>query len=233
VVLRDVGDATVVCICQPAHAWISGQVAAAWEPPPDPEVVLAASQHDLGMAAWDTEPELNPGTGRPYSFLELPLETRLRLWTRAPRLALSQSRRGALLVSMHGEAMYAKRAEEPGVHEYLEAQRAFQAQLRASLGIDETAARHDQQLLAAWDWMSLVLCMDRLPETVQAPDGELALSRGDGGAIMVDPWPFTADRVEASCDGRRLQGRFEDEQEMRDALTAASWVRLTFALAPA
>ena len=52
--LREDGDA-VVCIGQPAHAWLSGQLARAWAlDPVEPweEVCLAAEQHDLGMAGW-------------------------------------------------------------------------------------------------------------------------------------------------------------------------------------
>ena len=97
-VLRALGKDTVLCVGQPAHALVSGQLAQAWgnglfpEPRPREEVCLAAAQHDLGMAEWDASPELNPDTGWPRSFLELPVETHLRLWTAAPRLALSQSR---------------------------------------------------------------------------------------------------------------------------------------------
>src|SRR5262245_1577286 len=105
----------VIAIGQPAHARISGQLAAAWgnerfgELTPRDEVLLAASQHDIGWPAWDDEPELNPESGLPYTFVELPLSTHLRLWTQAPRFALTQSRYVALLVSMHGTALYEMR----------------------------------------------------------------------------------------------------------------------------
>ena len=70
--LRPDGDDTIV-IGQPAHAWLSGQLARAWDPRPEPweEVCLAAEQHDIGMAEWELAPRLNPGTGLPRSFMEL------------------------------------------------------------------------------------------------------------------------------------------------------------------
>ena len=82
--LRPDGDA-VICIGQPAHAFVSGQLAAGWQPRPEPfeEVVLAATQHDAGMADWDAAPELNPDTGLPQSFMEMELGTHLRLWSHA------------------------------------------------------------------------------------------------------------------------------------------------------
>jgi Protein of unknown function (DUF3891) len=227
-VLREQGEA-VVCIGQPAHAWVSGQLAAAWDPPPHPEVVLAAGQHDQGMAAWDVEPRLNPDTGRPYSFLEMPLETHLRLWSRAPHLVLSQSRRAALLVSMHGAALYARRAGAAQVDQYLAGQRALQEELRASLGMGEEEALREQRLLAAWDWMSLVLCTDDLPADVS----DRWRMEHAGQAVAVDPWPFAEPRLEAACEGRRLEGRFDDEPAMREALARAPWVTLRFVLSPA
>ena len=68
-VLREDGDG-VLCIGQPAHAWVSGQLARAWGNErfgafaPREEVCLAAAQHDLGMAAWDAEHEFRDYGGR-------------------------------------------------------------------------------------------------------------------------------------------------------------------------
>jgi Protein of unknown function (DUF3891) len=235
VVLRELGEDAVLCIGQPAHAWLAGQLARAWgnglfpEPRPRDEVVLAAAQHDVGMAAWDSAPELNPDTGRPMSFLEMPVETHLALWSAAPKLALSQSRWVALLVSMHGAFLYERRSQDPGVAEYLAAQRVLQDELRTSLGISERDARRNQRLLAAWDWMSLVLCMDRLPADVAA-ERSLHMSELGGGEVAVNPWPFRTDRVEVHVEGRRLEGRFEDTSAMRAALQAAPWEAVELAL---
>ena len=236
-VLRELGGDAVLCIGQPAHAWLSGQLAAAWgnglfpEPRPREEVCLAATQHDLGMAAWDADPELNPETGWPMSFLEMPVETHLRLWSVAPRLGLAQSRWVALLVSMHGAYLYGSRAEQPGVDEFLEAQRAFQDELRRSLGVSEEEAERNQRLLAAWDWMSLVLCRDDLPATVEAGRA-LRLERVGEGMVSVAPWPFRLDEVEVGVDARRREGRFEDRAAMGEALRASAWERLALRLIP-
>src|SRR5439155_771516 len=145
-----------ICIGQPAHAWLSGQLARAWADPFEPrdEICLAVAQHDVGMAAWDAAPTLNLQTGFPHSFLEMPLETHLRLWSDAPRLALSQSRWEALVVSMHGAALYGRRdlEREPpevaaAIRDYLDRQRALQARLRESLNVSEDAAGRLQRLV--------------------------------------------------------------------------------------
>ena len=75
-----------LCIGQASHAWISGQMARAWKEPFEPyeEVCLAAEQHDVGMAEWDLAPTLNPETGLPHGFTEMPFEVHSALWREAP-----------------------------------------------------------------------------------------------------------------------------------------------------
>jgi hypothetical protein len=225
--LREDGDATI-CIGQPAHAWLSGQLARAWHPAPEPfeEMCLAATQHDAGMADWDAAPELNPDTGLPQSFMQMSLATHLRLWSHAPQRVLPQSRYAALLVSMHGSALYEMRdldrmaPEDAGaVRRYLSEQRALQERLGAGLDADEV--RRNQQLLWVWDFLSLALCL-----------------RWDGRAVAgieytgttFQPWPFRDESVTLMTEGRRLAGRFGDEHEMRAALERAPWVTLEFRL---
>jgi len=55
-----------IAITQPAHAWLSGQLARAWgnerfgDVVPWEEVCLGAEQHDVGHTAWEQAPALNP-----------------------------------------------------------------------------------------------------------------------------------------------------------------------------
>jgi hypothetical protein len=226
--LRPDGDA-VVCIGQPAHAWLSGQMARNWAlDPVEPweEVCLAAEQHDLGMAEWDADPELNLATGLPYSFMEMPLATHLRLWTAAPVRMLPQSRYAALLVSMHGTALYEMRdlarmdeADADSVRVYLAAQRALQERLSA--GLDPDQVRRNQRLIWIWDFLSLGLCLGW--------DGrEVEGVKLDGGTI--EPWPFREDSVALRTEGRRLEGRFAHQDELRAALGGAPFEEVRFEL---
>jgi hypothetical protein len=208
--LRPDGDG-VICIGQPAHAFVSGQLAARWEPRPSEEVILAATQHDAGMADWDAAPELNPETGLPQSFMEMELSTHLELWSHAPYRVLPQSRYAAVLVSMHGTALYEMRKRRtPEIGKYLDEQRELQRTLGADF--DQEQLRRDQHLLWSWDSMSLGLCL------------------GWEGADEIEPWPFAQEEISVHCDGRRLEGRFDSEREMREALAAAPWQTLNFEL---
>jgi hypothetical protein len=226
-ILRPEGD-DVICIGQPAHAWLSGQMARNWSPRPEPyeEVCLGATQHDAGMADWDAEPELNAETGLPQSFMEMALDTHLRLWSHAPRRVLPQSRYAALLVSMHGTALYEMRdltKMSPGdaakVKDYLDGQRTLQAQL--ATGLDQDQVERNQQLVWLWDFLSLALCLRWN-------------GRGVSGLTYTgttfEPWPFRDESVTLRTEGRRLAGRFDDEDAMRAALAAAPWVTLEFRL---
>ena len=48
-------SAGTIVVGQPAHAWLSGQIARAWADPFEPreEVCLAADQHDIAWTAWE------------------------------------------------------------------------------------------------------------------------------------------------------------------------------------
>ena len=119
-------DDGVVCIGQASHAWVSGQLARRWgndhfaRPDPFDEVCLGAEQHDVGMAEWDLAPSLNPETGLPHSFIEMPMEAHAALWREAPKRLVTTSVYAAALVSLHGTRLYELREPTPEVASFLE-----------------------------------------------------------------------------------------------------------------
>jgi hypothetical protein len=244
--LRADGDA-VICIGQPSHAWVSGQLARAWGNErfgtfePREEVCLGALQHDVGMAATDREPTLNVDTGLPRSFVEWPLTDKLALWRGAPDMLISQSRYAALLASLHGHALYARmdpatRGDE--IDAFLAAEERRQAELIASLGADPAEVARNQRLIWTWDSMSLALCLGWAPHTlrdVPAADGvlDVELTPAGAGRVLVAPWPFASPELRVRAEGRRLSARYEDEEELRAAWAAAPWVTVRLALSPA
>jgi hypothetical protein len=215
----------VIAIGQPAHAWLSGQLARAWGndrfPAPEPweEVCLAAEQHDVGMAEWERRPTIDPDTGLPRSFMELTLDEHLEIWWRAAPLVVSQSRYAALLVSMHGTALYERRnldrlspADRARVHEFLEGQRRLQERLLESLRADPATAaaaaddvvRRNQRLVWTWDSLSLGLLLDWAPFELDAVG--ITVEAG-----TLDPWPFEVPTLTFRCEGRRLEGSYDED----------------------
>src|SRR4051794_14627487 len=101
---------------------MAGQLARAWgnarfpRPEPFEEVCLGATQHDVGMATYDLEPDLDPATGLPRPYYMMDRFTHLRLWTEAPVKLLTQSTWAALMTSMHGTSLlerFPPRAPDP------------------------------------------------------------------------------------------------------------------------
>ncbi len=246
----------VIAIGQPSHAWLSGQLARAWgnqrfgAVDPLEEVCLAAEQHDIGMAAWDLAPALNPDTGLPQSFIEMALPTHMLLWRLGPRRVVPQSRYAALLVSMHGARLYERRdldklptEHADAVRAFLGEQREFQDRLLRSLRADPataaaaapSAVARNSDLVWIWDHLSLALCLDWAPQRlpgVPTLDGaaELQLTAAEEGGLRLDPWPFAANAVTVRCEGKRLTERVESDQSLQEALASAPWETVRFEL---
>lgn len=249
----------LIVLAQPAHAWVSGQLARAWgnevfgRVEPWEEVCLAAEQHDIGMAAWETAPTLNPQTGRSHHFMNLPIGLHLGVFAAASSLALTQSRYAALLTSLHFTGLAERRnnpADTPkdlaSVQDFLARTRAWQDDLIASLQADPRYAPHatpdviarNRQLVRIWDWFSLILLLGfdqtatvpGVPTADGSADLTLTKSPDDPTRIAVSPWPFARDTVSLVCEGRRLPDTYPTQDALRAALARAPWVTLEFTL---
>jgi len=248
-VLREDGDDAVLAIGQASHAWISGQLARAWgnaafpRPEPREEVCLAAEQHDIGWIDEDRAPALNPATGRPRQFFELPRREHLALWTQAPGRLITQSRHAALLVSLHGTGLldrFPPRDPDPAtataVAIYREGQRALQEALAAAVGASAEELAGHQALLAAWDDLSLSLCQaqPRPIRGIASAAGPVDLAVANAGDHhTIDPWPFATDTVSVVGEAVRLTGRHAEAAALHAALACAPRVVLHFTLRPA
>jgi hypothetical protein len=250
-----------IAITQPAHAWVSGQLARAWgnkrfgEVEPWEEVCLGAEQHDVGHTAWEQAPTLNPQTGLPYSFLEMPRQLHVQLWSEAARCVVPQGRYAALLVSLHGTRLYQRYdaandlpENARAVQRYLEQERAFQEELLASLRADphykpyatEEVMARNQRLIGFWDALSLAICFGRtspqswelVPTAASTTTLMLSARDDDPTRLRLTPWPFHRQPVTLVYEGRFLTGTFSDEATMRHALEHAPWVTLQTVLYP-
>jgi hypothetical protein len=250
-----------IAITQPMHALVSGQLARAWgnahfgEVTPWEEVCLGAEQHDVGHTVWEQVPRLNPQTGLPYSFLEMPRHWHLQLWSSAPRLVLPQGRYAALLVSLHGTVLYEHydATKDPpetvqAVQNYLAQERTFQEALLSNLRADayygpyasEQVVARNRRLVQVWDALSLFICYGRLqrrtlqhvPTATSATTMTLTPRDDDPTTLIVAPWPFRRERVHLVYEGRRLTTTFSDEAIMRQALEQAAWITVQTTLLP-
>lgn len=248
----------LVVVTQPAHAWLSGQLARAWGNErfgsfePHEEVCLASEQHDCGWHEWEMAPTLDPLTGLPHQFDEMPLREHLSVWPAGVQMIGGMSRYAGLLLCLHGLWLRERNPEPKDPREqhtvrgFVECQRLARDTLLKELRRDPACAPHcteaaiarNRALISAWDWLSLGLCMrssgEWLATDVPEAEGRCTLSltpEGDSGfRWRVAPWPFREERLDVFCEGRRLAGTFRDVEAMRAALAAAPRVRLVFRL---
>lgn len=257
---RTIGE-NRICITQPTHAWVSGQLAQVWgnhrfgSIAPYQAVCLGAEQHDIGWIPWETAPTLNPDTGYPHSFNEVAPAVHTQLWAGAKHLAMPMGRYVALLVSLHGTGLYErfthwKHSPESTqiVTAFLQQEKEFQRQLIHCLEQDPAYAAYvtpeaivrNQRLVATLDALSLAICMGvtepRQFEQVPIATGETTLTLlptdNDPAQLSIEPWCFQSDEVTVLFEGRILNEQLTDEQTMRDRLDTATWITLTATLRP-
>lgn len=253
--------AELIVITQPTHAWIAGCLARAWGNEefgsfaPTQEVCLGAEQHDIGWLLWENSPTLNPKTGYPHSFRELPTQVHIDIWSGAKQLALPFGRYVALLVSLHGTGIFERfthwqQSPESAqiVQEFLKHEYAFQEKLTTSLENDPHYAQYatpevikrDRSLIAIWDWLSLALChgLRSVGQFNQVPtasgDTTLTLTPVNDHAteVKVAPWPFAQSEVTLVYEGRILREKFTDEKVMQAALADAECIAISTTLCP-
>jgi hypothetical protein len=169
----------LICITQPNHAWLAGQIAQVWGNEnfgqflPRKEVCLCAEQHDIGWLLWEKAPTLNPQTGYPHNFTEVSTQAHINIWLNAKQFALLLGRYVALLVSLHGTGLYERFTSWQNspistqiVQDFLKQEYAFQKELIAVLQKDEYYATYvtpevierNRKLVATWDALSIIFC---------------------------------------------------------------------------
>ncbi len=220
-------------ISQTSHAWLAGQIARAWGnqqfsvPEPKEELLLAVELHDIGWTDWEQQPEINAETGLPYNFLEMPLLTHIEIWKNGAKKALTISRFVAWLVSCHNSYLLKFRHldQEPDVvrvaaETFLDEQKVLQNELiQSTLGdkryrsyLTQDSTLKYQQLLRAWDYFSLVLCMGdteetEIPEVRSRNDQSPVIIKKDNSDFRykVKPWPFAEETINVGCEAVRLK----------------------------
>lgn len=245
-------DNPTTLITQTAHGWLAGQLAAHWgndrfHLPIDPhEMTLTAANHDQGWWQWEQHPTIN-AQHRPTDFLEMPVDDHLTIWRRSIACVESQTRYGAVLVSRHARFLNERRvAANRDTHPDWEKLTAFCAeqqtweaaqladlrQMAAAAPFCEPA-RYDAafRLLQVFDWLSLLLCMDTVTESVvadvpaQSPDERVSITLKPlaDGALTVSPWVFAEPEFSVTVETRQLTAeKFADDSDLQAAWRTAS-----------
>jgi hypothetical protein len=248
-----------LAISQPAHSWVSGQLARAWGNEvfsgfqPFEQMCYAAEQHDVGFLQWERAPTLNQATGLPHTFEDLPEQVHFEIW----RTGILQLRAvcpyASLVVSMHfcdlSERIHSRLAnrDQSESRAFLIEQRKYQQAIRSSLqgdpllneALENDVLAYHRDLIATWDLLSLELCRSRsdhfsvphAPIWKKAHAG-IRVRKADCVANVweVDPWPFKVRSVTAVSEARRIRGRFDNLDTMRVTLEDAERISIQFRL---
>jgi hypothetical protein len=253
-ILRDAttadGSPAWVLISQVDHAHLSGELAEGWrEEIPCRTVVLPTIyRHDDGWRAWEAAPTIDPATGRPRSFLDMPHAKTHEIWQKSIAGVADLGPLAQFMVAEHfcrlrrsGEAsgdpqVQAFLGEFDGRYRQWLAQWQSENPARNTLAVAERAV----DWLQFFDLFSLWLCMaDRTqPHQLTLPGGtNLSLLPVQPGwnesTLMVDPWPWPQPSRQLQTHGRRIAAhRLPTDFALQNAIAAAPVVDLSWKLTP-
>ena len=241
-IIQDQGDHLII-IRQTDHAVLSGFFARELgnelfsQPAPMESFRLAATEHDNGWEEWEFQPQIDPVTFSPYSFMSIPTEDHIALYQRGIERVVKADRYAGLLVSMHCANLYDRtRATMPGFSaKYVKAQegtivsevlqRLKLQQLRLKVDLRANPAMEDfseekwlqanAQRLEAVDRLSLYICLgprepatiDAVPVDYRGSEVDWELAPEENNAVSLDPYPFRRDPLEISILTRRIPKR--------------------------
>ncbi|PTX64348.1 uncharacterized protein DUF3891 [Melghirimyces profundicolus] len=149
-----------ILIRQHDHGRVSGDIADHWKETPDASTRTAVRYHDVGWEELDRSVRWNPKTGKPYSFVDHPMEDKIRAYHSGVNRVEEMDGWAACLCSMHYVSFFSKPREEAAVR-FVE--RETERQRRWTGGTGEADRRKLEErlrFLKLCDDLSLFLCLN-------------------------------------------------------------------------
>jgi uncharacterized protein DUF3891 len=233
-------DLQLLVIRQTDHAFLAGFFSREWgndrfsKPQPSASFTLAVAEHDNGWGEWELQPELDPRTHMPYSFMSIPTSTHIALYQKGIERLVKVDHYAGLLASLHAAGLYDRaRATMPGfsakyvktdeshlVNDFVQQLRLQQLRLKVDLRanaaskqfMDDPLVNANVARLEALDRLSLHFCtdpqqdamVDAVPVNDQGEEADLELHAEGAGVIAVAPYPFRRDPLSFSIMARRV-----------------------------
>jgi hypothetical protein len=241
-IVQEQGD-ELILIRQTDHALLSGFFAREWgnelfkRPEPFESVRLAAAEHDNGWREWELQPQIDPRTRLPYSFMSLPTEEHMALYQRGIERVAKVDRYAGMLVSLHASqlydraratipgysAKYIKATEAEAVNGFLQGLKLQQLRLKVDLRsepatrefVQEKILDANSRRLEALDRLSLYFClnspqevtMESIPVDDHGSEVDWELRPQEGTAVTIAPYPFRKEPLTVSILARRVPKR--------------------------
>jgi hypothetical protein len=239
-IVRKQANGTLVLAGQTDHSRLAGQLAAHWgnarfaTPDPYNSMVRAATFHDYGWLRYETGPLINPDSGEPFSFLQVPLgSSQLASYQWGLDWMTSIDPYAGLIINMHRTGLWQRRYETIGhpdgyapsemsaeVREFVERNEAWQKQARTAW--DQRQLQVNYRLMQIWDLLALLLsCDDPYEEYVEPvpisyteEGGIRMMIKPEGPSrIAFEPYPFDVRPLSVQLVTRRLPKNCYDSVE--------------------
>jgi hypothetical protein len=231
--------AHLLLITQPDHAALAGRLMEAWQADGLPTrstrgvVLYATTHHDIGWAEEDAAPRVDPATGRPFDFINMPVPHRQAVWPRAISRLATTSTYVAALVAQHALTIYRRYRLDPAWTGFLAAMERerdhwFTTSQRPDGSSGGTldppiSARlgflQDYTVLRMGDLLSLVFC-NRWSSPEELEGYAIWM---DGDDLKVAPDPFAGRSVDFEVRARRIPARaYESDADLQQAFAQAS-----------
>lgn len=259
-IVRKEPNGTLTIIAQTDHSRLVGQLAAHWgnaecaAPQPYESVVRAATYHDYGWLRYETGPLIDPDSGEPYQFLEVPLTaTQLAAYQWSLDWMADIDSYSGLIVNMHRTGLWQGRYQtikhptgynlkepSPEIRGFIAKNEARQQRERARL--DDRGVWTNYRLMQVWDLLGLYFCCqepydDHIePVPVDCPSDHdagvrLTMTSAGGSRVAFEPYPFDERPCHIQLGCKRLATtRFSSLEEFRRAWFQADTELLSFEL---
>jgi hypothetical protein len=247
-IIRKQPDGEVMLLTQTDHSRLAGYLASHWgnstfaSLEPYESVARAATFHDFGWLRYETNPEINPETGEPFTFQNLPFNPQqLDAYQWCVDWLASVDRYSALLVGLHRIGLWRSRFDTityptwrwgniklpAEIENYIARTKPVLDQERAAIGGDTLWTNY--RLLQVWDLLGLYFtCADPYEHAVEPVpttyDGEklsgvrMTLHPLSDRHVVMDPYPFDVRPLKLQIPYRRMdQASFPDVETFRRA----------------
>lgn len=221
-------------ITQVDHARVAAEILSLWRAdglpahPRRDDLLFAVREHDNGWQETDAAPHLNPVTGGPYSFLDLPENHRRELWDRGTLRHAVHRPASAPLITLHALRLHEDRRSDESWSTLLAelAERLVEQTEVAALEAADLEADYIWLRLA--DGISLRAC-GALGDEFETSGRRV---RRTGDELAVDPFPL-AGATTFSIPCRFIRDRrYDSDTDLAVDLATARWTDFKVRLVP-
>jgi hypothetical protein len=258
-IVRKQPNGEVMLLTQTDHSRLAGFLASHWGNDtfaplqPYESVARAATFHDFGWLRYETAPQINPGTGEPYTFINLPFsQQQLEAYQWCVDWLSGVDPYSALLVALHRIGLWRSRFDTitypewrfrdiklpVEIEEYIARNKPLLDEQRATIGGDTIWTNY--RLLQVWDLLGLYFTVSDPYEHAVEPvpvayDGQelsgvrMSLHPMNERQVVVDPYPFDVRPLTLHIPYRSFKtATFPDQETFRREFFQAVPQMLTY-----